>query len=430
MSAPVDPARPPQDRVAATAGPEVELAELGDVITLEVERTVAGGAGLAREPAGRVVLVDGALPGESVTATITRSKPRMANAHLLEVLTPSGARVTPPCPELHRGCGGCDLQHATPSVQRDLKVGIVRDALARIGRLHEVRVDPGEHLPTEGFRTVLRCGVLDERLALHRRRSSELHALELCMISHPLVEELLHDARFPGAAEVTVRVGARTGERMVLVSPGEAARDARVPADVVVVAVDEQSRAIDGRDPWIHEVVARRRLRISAGSFFQARPDGAETLVRAVRRALGDVDPLHDRIADLYGGVGLFTAGLGARDAVLVERSGSAIADAEANLAGLGATVVRSKVERWRPEQVDGVVADPARAGLGRDGVRVVTATGARRIALVSCDPASLARDVRSLVDAGYEALGVELVELFPHTHHVEAVTALRRTER
>ena len=249
----------------------------------------------------------------------------------------------------------------------------------------------------------------------------------MCLIAHPLVEEIVRGGRFPGAAEVTIRAGARTGERMVLVAPGSAAAAAEVPPDVLVVPADEPDRAIDGRAPWIHEVVARRRLRISAGSFFQARPDGAEALVRSVTRALADVDPLVDRIADLYGGVGLFSACLGARGALLVERSASAVADAEVNLAELGASVLRSKVERWHPEPVDAVVADPARAGLGRDGIRAVVATEARHVALVSCDPASLARDARGLVDAGYELRGVELVDLFPHTHHVEAVSSFAR---
>ena len=103
------------------------------------------------------------------------------------------------------------------------------------------------------------------------------------------------------------------------------------------------------------------------------------------------------------------------------------VADARVNLAPLGTEVVLGDVERWEPRRVDVVVADPPRAGLGARGVEVVAATGAERVALVSCDPASLARDSRGLVDAGYEVVGVELVDLFPHTHHLEAVTGLVR---
>jgi tRNA/tmRNA/rRNA uracil-C5-methylase (TrmA/RlmC/RlmD family) len=132
-------------------------------------------------------------------------------------------------------------------------------------------------------------------------------------------------------------------------------------------------------------------------------------------------------LVDLYGGVGLFSAGLGARRAVLVERSASSVADARVNLAELAASVVQSDVEQWSPEPADVVVADPARSGLGSAGAAVVAATGAPVVALVSCDPAALARDVRLLVDHGYRASGVELVDMFPETHHVEAVTALRR---
>ena len=132
-----------------------------------------------------------------------------------------------------------------------------------------------------------------------------------------------------------------------------------------------------------------------------------------------------DRLVDLYGGVGLFTLALGAQHSIVVERSASSCADARVNLAPLGSLVDEVAVERWTPTRADVVIADPARAGLGAEGVAQVVATGAPRVALVSCDPAALARDVRLLVDAGYRAEGVELVDMFPHTHHVEAVTTL-----
>ena len=338
----------------------------------------------------------------------------------MEVLEASADRVDPPCPELLAGCGGCDLQHATPEAQRQLKAGVVRDALARIGRLPDVAVEAGEVLATEGYRTVLRCGVSDDgRAGLRRRRSALVHPLERCLVAHPRIDEILASSRFPGAQEVTIHVGARTGDALVVVAPDAGAVE--VPAGVQVAGV----AAAD--DVAVHEIVGRRRYRVSGGSFFQARPDGAEALVRAVARAVGGVDPGRDRLADLYGGVGLFTGGLGARRSVLVERSASSVADAKVNLAPLGTEVVLGDVEGWASRSVDVVVADPPCAGLGGRDVEVVAATGADRVALVSCDPASLARDARGLVDAGYEVVGVELVDLFPHTHHLEAVTGLVR---
>lgn len=392
-------------------------------LSLELERFVAGGVALGREDDGRVVLVEGALPGERVRVELTRERPTMAHGVAASIEQPAPGRVEPPCPELAAGCGGCDLQHASPALQRELKVQVVQDALSRLARLPDVPVDPGEHLPDADQRTVLRCAVRDGRAGLRRRRSNEVHVLDRCLVAHPLVESVVREGRFPGADEVVVRVGARTGEVMVVVTP--TAQGASVPPGVQLVGADELD---GGRSVWIHEVVARRRFRVSARSFFQARPDGAEALVRAVHRALGGFDPTVDRLGDLYGGVGLFSAALGARRVVLVERSPSSVGDARVNLSHLDELDVHQvALEDWDPTPVDVVVADPPRAGLGRPGAQAVAATGARSVALVSCDPAAMARDVALLGECGYVTEGVELVDLFPHTHHIEAVSRLRR---
>jgi len=411
---------------------------------LTIERMVAGGLGLSHTPDGRAVLVEGGLPGERVRVQVTEERARMLRAAVESVLDPAPSRVAPPCPELLAGCGGCDLQHAAPSQQWALKAGIVSDALVRIGHLNGVPILAGRRLSSTGYRTTLRCGVDDGRPGFRRRHHHDLHTIDGCLVAHPLVEQIIRTTRFPGAAEVTIRAGARTGERLVLLAVDEganrgAARAVGLPDDVRLVAPDGSATLPDGSATLpdgtpcpavFHEEVGGRRFRISARSFFQARPDGADALVDAVRRALGPVDLTEHRLVDLYGGVGLFAGALGARRATLVERSASSVADARVNLAELEAKVVRAPVERWRATPAEVVVADPARSGLGKDGAAVVAATGAERVALVSCDPAALARDARLLVDAGYEVLGVELVDLFPHTHHVEAVTTLVRTGR
>lgn len=436
-----------------------------DAVT--IERFVAGGKGLGHMDDGRVVLVEGGVPGDRLAVVIVKDRARLVEARVDHVLEAGPSRVTPPCPEVARGCGGCDLQHVESSQQVGLKAEIVADAIRRIAKIDGVEVRPGVSLAPFGYRTTLRCSVDPStgRLGFRRRHSHVTHVVDDCMIAHPLAAEVIRDSCFPARREVTVRVSAATAERMVVVTGrgvtgldgdgrGGDGRDGdgrdgdySVPEGVAVVFNGDRPRGRRGpRRPGrrrpvvsspglddaatpavIHEVVAGHRFRISPGSFFQARPDGADALVDAVGRALPGFDPSTDRLVDLYGGVGLFSAGLGARDGELVEMSRSATADAAVNLAHLGTTIRTVEVGQWSPSRADVVVADPARSGLGRDGVAAVTGTGARAVALVSCDPASMARDARMLVDSGYELLGVELVDMFPQTHHIEVVTGFHR---
>jgi 23S rRNA (uracil1939-C5)-methyltransferase len=186
-----------------------------------------------------------------------------------------------------------------------------------------------------------------------------------------------------------------------------------------------------GERAWLTEHIAGHDLRVSAGSFFQSGAQAAELLVAAVKRAAPELVGAKHAV-DAYGGVGLFA--VAAMDATqhvtVVESSKSGCLDAEHNLAGRSASVVRADVSGWTPPAGDGptppvdvIVADPARPGLGKPGVAALAAAGAGVLVLVSCDPVSLARDVSLLADAGYVPERVEVFDLFPNTHHVETVT-------
>jgi len=197
----------------------------------------------------------------------------------------------------------------------------------------------------------------------------------------------------------------------------------RVPADVTVVQEG------DRRPAFVHEEVAGRSFRIAADAFFQPGPVVAAALVAAVSAAVGDALPAGGLLVDAYAGVGLFASVLGAASGarvLAIESDPPAVADARVNLADLDARIVAMEVGRWRPAigeaNADVVVADPSRTGLGRPGVRSVAASGAGRLVLVSCDPASLARDVVLLAESGYHLSGITLVDAFPHTFHVETV--------
>ena len=393
------------------------------IVELVTTGVAAGGEAVARDDDGRVVFVAGALPGERVLAGVVEEHHSFAKAQLVEVLEAADGRLTPPCPEVANGCGGCGWQHVAPEAQRAMKATIVTDALRRQGRIADAVVDAGPPLPLTGFRTTLRLAVgPDGGGGFRRARSHDVVEVGECLIAHPLLRPMVVDGRFPDATEVTLRCGAGTGERMALVDPGTDGVSLPAGHDDVLVVGADGLRA--GRRAWIHEATAGRRWRISARSFFQARPDGAEALVDAVAGALGPPSSPGERLLDAYGGVGLFAGTVGAgRHTTVVERSASSVADARVNLADLDAKVLRLDVERWRPAAMDLVVADPARSGLGKAAVRVLAATGARRIVVVSCDPASLGRDASLLTAAGYTWSGTRLVDLFPHTPHIEAVT-------
>lgn len=419
-------------------------------------RVAAGGDALGRLPDGRVVFVEGGLPGEVVRAELVEERRDYARARALEVLRAHPGRRAPACPELSRGCGGCQLQHADVTTQRSMKEVIVADALTRIGRLGRLPPLRSVATPSEGYRTTARLAVgADGRAGYRLRHRSDPLAVGGCAVAHPLLEEMIVAARLPGLAEVTFRVGLAGGQRLAVLDqvgtprrsnrPDGTRRAAQIrgdraggdraggdpvggdqsagwslPAGITVVGPGERG--------FFDEEAGGRRWRISARSFFQAGPFAADALADSVARLVGDPGGV---VVDLYAGVGLLGGVVASRTGarlVAVERDRRAAADARRNLADLGAAVETTEVGAWNPCRAATVIADPARPGLGRPGVEAVTGTGARRLVLASCDPASLGRDAALLGAKGWRLTGVELVDVFPHTVHVEAVSAFERS--
>lgn len=396
---------------------------MSEELQLTPSAMVAGGSALARDETGRVVFVEGALPGEVVTVRLTESRSDFARATAVTVVEPSPERVVPPCPALAAGCGGCTWQHIAAEAQVRFKATIVVDALRRIG--HFAEPPPPRVVPLDGpaLRTTARLAVSPGGRAGYRPRRGPDQAIETdsCLAAHPLLEELITVGRYPGATAVMLRVGVASGERLVRTTPSGVATAVELPPGVVIAG--------DNAGAWVHEVVAGRRFRVSADSFFQPGPVAASGLVAAVAEAVGDRLVTGGHLADLYAGVGLFGSVLGSTTGVqvtAVESDPSAVADAAVNLGDVDARIVVSDVARWRPRRrdprIDVVIADPPRPGLGRPGVAAVVATRAPRLVLVSCDPASLGRDAALLRDAGYDLESVAIVDAFPHTFHVETV--------
>ncbi len=249
----------------------------------------------------------------------------------------------------------------------------------------------GAAVPAFAYRTTMRCAVTPGGLGLRSGASHRVVPLDGCLVAHPLLDDLLGHVAVTGADEITLRVSSATGERNALAHARgrDQPRFGRVPDDVGI-----------GQRATITERVGGADLVVSAGSFFQSGPAAANVLVDAVRRASGTL--ADGPVVDAYGGVGLFGVCVSRGPVVVVESSRSACADARRNLRGRpDATVVCSTVEDWTPTPAPLVIADPARAGLGRAGVGVVAAAASRRVVLVSCDPVAMARDAALLAESG-----------------------------
>ncbi|MDQ6798788.1 MAG: hypothetical protein M3011_12370, partial [Actinomycetota bacterium] len=349
--------------------------------------------------------------GEHVRVEVIERSRDYFRAQVIEVLDAAPGRTSAPCAEVARGCGSCQWQHISLPTQRELKQQVVQDSLRRLARIDSPEVMPLIELPGSGYRTTIRAGVVNGRAGYRRRRENTLLTVEQCHIAHPLVEELLLQGEYGVADEVILRCASRTRER--LAAPHPEGAGITVPADT--------------RTDHLHEEVAGRRWRISARSFFQSRPDGAEALCELVANA---ADELTTGVAiDLYSGVGLFAGVLADRGwtVVSVESSGDAVRDARVNLQGSEVRIVRADVAKWSPPKGHLVVANPSRRGLGRNGLSTVVASGASRVVLVSCDVGTFGRDTALLRSAGYGLTAVTPVDMFPHTFHVEVVSTFDR---
>ena len=384
---------------------------LGREIELDVGPVAPGGHCVARHE-GRVVFVRHALPGERVVARVTEDRGGgFCRADAVRVLAASADRVEPPCPHAGPGrCGGCDWQHTSADAQRVLKAAVVREQLARLAGLPDVPVTvealPGGLL---GWRTRVRYAIDPAgRTALRRHRSHELEPVGHCPLGTDAVSAATGDGDWPPGAEIEV-VG--SGPTVVLVAA--AGDDPRGPAgEDPRAAAGEKPRAPAGGSvlagpPRVHEHAAGRDWELAATGFWQAHPAAADALSACV---LDFLAPAPGQTAlDLYAGAGLFAgvlaAAVGPSGHVLaVEADPQAAADARTNLAAAdGGAAVEVRTGRVSAGLLGGVgivpdvaVLDPPRAGTGPDVLTALLALRPRAVAYVSCDPASLARDLRA----------------------------------
>jgi len=379
---------------------------------VKIERLVPGGLGLAHVD-GLTLFVLLAAPGDELRVKIDRVQGTVGFASIVEILKPSPVRTEPPCPYFGR-CGGCDFQQMTYEAQLQAKVDIIRDCLHRIAKLElpgEIHITPSPSEWHYRARATWQVAAREKLLGYYERGSNRVCDVEYCAVLTPEMEETLERVH----KEVATRdmrqlrhVDAVVGDEGVSVAPSIAGFSART----------------------LSRKIGAETYSFSADTFFQVNHQLLEPLIAAAL-----ANDAGQFAIDLYCGVGLFTLPLARRFARVtgVEGHPRAVEFARRNMERAGLEnfeIANLGVADWVKhslpfEPLDFLLLDPPRVGCENAVMEGIIRLRPRRIAYVSCDPATLARDLRKLVDAGYSLDSVAAFDMFPQTHHVETVARL-----
>ncbi|HET6669516.1 MAG TPA: class I SAM-dependent RNA methyltransferase [Pyrinomonadaceae bacterium] len=388
------------------------MSQARDTIEVEIERILPGGVGLAHAE-GLTVFVYLAAPCDVVRVTIERTRGKVAFASIKEIIKPSPLRVEPPCPYFGR-CGGCDFQQLGYETQLQTKVEIIRDCLHRLGGFDpapEIEIHPSPNEWHYRARANWQVDQVSRQLGYFERGSNRVCDVEFCAVLTPELQKSLEGVRQQLSQETIF------GKNIEAVAGDEAISVASDAGELETIVV---SRAIAGET-----------YRFSAAGFFQINHELLEPIIEA---AIGDA--AGDLAVDLYCGVGLFTLPLARRfkKVVGIESNRKATDFARENLKLANLTNGRLETARvgdWLREnsaslgKVDFLLLDPPRTGAENKDIQGILAVRPSQISYVSCDPATLARDLKKLLAAGYKLHSIKAFDMFPQTHHVETVVRL-----
>ena len=383
---------------------------VGDIFETEIEKVAHGGHFIARHE-GAVFFIRHGIPGEKCRVVITSTGSSFNRGDVIEVLTPSPDRVSPPCAYAHRdGCGGCDFQHISMARQRQLKSDVITEQFARIAKM-DLRIEVEEVSPALGWRTRSIATTNNVgRLGFYGARSHNVVPIDDCII-------MATDMNMPELAARSWKADVRI----------EIAVSSVKERNIALATKESKARLTEGNQT-LHEEVMEKVLEVSQDSFWQSNASAPATLTGAVL----DYAQLRngDHVLDLYGGVGLFTSVMvdlvgidGAID--LIEGSKSATSDATRNFAkNPNVKIATGDVALHLPRitSADVVVLDPPREGAGKSVVSEIVRLRPRRVVYVACDPAALARDTGYFLEKGYTLSTIRAFDLFPMTHHIECV--------
>ena len=406
------------------------------IFTVTMDRLVYGGDAMGRLPDGRAVFVPYTLPGEEVRVCVVEEKRGHVRAELLEVLRPSPHRIPLRFPQAG-ACSGCHYQHMPYELQLSTKTEILAEQLHRIAGLDHPPVCPT--LPSSriwNYRNHIQLHVDNQgRLGYHEPRSRRVIPIH----NDPLAEEPLNQLLphlavepIPSLERISLRVGMDEDILLVLEANQPDAPDLSVEElDVSAVYVSPNGQLLMAGSDHLFMEAAGRAYKVSAQSFFQVNSQQAACMVSYLLEHL-PLQP-HMTVLELYSGVGLFSALLAPRVArlVAVEASSSACADFVENLDEYdNVELYEAPVEQTLPSldiKPDLLLVDPPRSGLGARVIPHILSTKAPLLAYISCDPATLARDARRLLEGGYQLEQATPIDMFPQTYHIESLSLWRR---
>jgi 23S rRNA (uracil1939-C5)-methyltransferase len=398
-----------------------------------------GGEALGRLADGRAVFVPYGLPGERARVRLVQEKRGFARAELVELIQPAAARITPRCK--HFGvCGGCHYQHMPYERQLEVKAEILRDQLQRIGRLEDPPVQAT--VPSTNpwnYRNQVQFHLTREGRLGYVRASSDpsmpqtIFAVEECHLPEQAINQIWPQLLFEGDSgvqRVSIRAGADDDLMLVLEGSRGELPELEIEGELSVTHLfQDDCVLISGRD-HVGMRVLERDFRVSAPSFFQVNTAMAEKMVEHV---LELAPSAADIMFDVYCGVGLFSAFLGPRCKRLVgiEVAAAACEDFGVNLDEFdNVELYEAPAEDVLPTlevKPDLVIVDPPRAGVELKALDALVQLEPARIIYVSCDPSTLARDVRRLTDNDFRLIRVTPFDMFPQTYHIESISVLDR---
>ncbi len=394
--------------------------------TVTIEKLVYGGDGLGRID-GQVVLAPFVLPGEEVELATARVKTGLLRGDSLKVLAPSPHRIDPRC-EYFGVCGGCQYQHAGYSYQLEQKTAILRETLKRLGQVTYEADIPVISAEPWAYRNRIQLHFAHNESGFHKQSSHDLCAIDHCYISAPLLVDAI----------AAIQKSVKSPDWPAFLSSLELFTNGQE----LQLNVLDSSRPVAARFfEWCRSFLptlapgsveysaAGFNFRISGGSFFQVNRFLIDELVTEVLS-----DSTGDYAVDCYAGVGLFSLPLTNRFAKVnaVERGGSAFRDLEFNITRSGVAVnpMKASAENYLASSLDSspdlLVIDPPRSGLGQEATRSLLKILPARVTLVSCDPATLARDLKQLLES-YRIRRLALIDLFPQTYHFETIAHLEK---